>query len=63
LFTDIVSHKPVVGLVRHLKTHFPAMYKLYIILKDRTDPSTNDELAIASVEKVLDTESTNVYLE
>jgi hypothetical protein len=62
LFTDIVSHKPIVGLVGHLKTHFPAMYRLYIILKDRTDPPTDDELAIASAEKVLDTESANAYL-
>ena len=38
------------------------MYRLYIILKDRTDPPTNDELAIASAEKVLDTETANAYL-
>ena len=63
LFTYIVSHKPIVGLVGHLKTHFPAMYRLYIILKDRTHPPTDDELAIASAEKVLDTESANAYLE
>ena len=62
LFTDIVSHKPIVGLVGHLKTQFPAMYRLYIILKDRTDPPTNDELAIASAEKVLDAGSANAYL-
>ena len=62
LFTDTVSHKSLAGLVGHLKTHFPAMYRLYIILKDRTGPPTDDELAIASAEKVLDTEAANAYL-
>ena len=62
LFTDIISHKSIAGLVRHIKTHFPAMYRLYIILKDRTEPPTDDELAIASAEKVLDTEAANAYL-
>ena len=62
LFTDTVSHKFLTGLVGHLKTHFPAMYRLYIILKDRTDPPTNEELAIASAEKVLDAEAANAYL-
>jgi len=38
------------------------MYRLYVILKDRTDPPTDDELAIASTAKVLDTESANAYL-
>jgi hypothetical protein len=38
------------------------MYRLYIILKDQTDPPTNNELAIASAEKVLDTEAANTYL-
>ena len=62
LFTDIVSQKSIVGLVGHLKSHFPAMHMFYIILKDHTEPPTDDELAIASAEKVLDTEAANAYL-
>ena len=62
LFTNIIFHKSIAGLVRHIKTHFPAMYRLYIILKDRTKPPTDDELAIASAEKVLDVEAANAYL-
>jgi hypothetical protein len=38
------------------------MYKLYIILKDQTEPPTDDELAIAFTEKVLDVEAANTYL-
>jgi len=53
LFADIISHKSIAGLVGHIKTHFPTMYRLYIILKDRTEPPTDDELAIASAEKVV----------
>ena len=45
--------KFVIGLVGHLKTHFPIMYRLYLILKDRSEPATNEELAIASGKKVL----------
>ncbi|KAF8126752.1 hypothetical protein EV363DRAFT_1524320, partial [Boletus edulis] len=33
------------GLVGHLKTHAQAMYRLYVILKDRTEPPTTDDLA------------------
>jgi hypothetical protein len=50
------------GLVGHLKTHFPAMYRLYLILKDCTNPPTNEELAIASGKKVLDAEVADSYL-
>jgi hypothetical protein len=51
-----------VGLVGHIKTHFPAMYRLYLILKDRTDPPTDEEIAIASGEKVLDADAIDTYL-
>ena len=37
------------------------MYRLYIIMKSRTDPPTNEELAIACGKKVLDTEAANSY--
>jgi len=62
LFTNIISHKSITGLVGHIETHFPTMYRLYIILKDWTEPPTDDELAIASTEKVLDVEADNTYL-
>jgi hypothetical protein len=42
--------------------HFPAMYRLYLVLKDCTNPPTEEELAIASAEKVLDAEMANAYL-
>lgn len=51
-----------VGLVGHLKTHFPAMHRLYVILKDHTGSPTDEELAIASGKKVLDAEVANSYL-
>jgi hypothetical protein len=38
------------------------MYRLYVILKDRTEPPTPDDLAIASATKVLDAEAANAYL-
>jgi len=43
--------------------HFPAMYRLYLILKDHTDPPTDEEIVIASGEKVLDAEGIDTYLE
>ena len=52
----------LVGLVGHLKTHFPAMYRLYLVLKDRTNPPTDEDLAIASRKKILDAETANSYL-
>jgi len=42
--------------------HFQAMYRLYVILKDRTEPPTPDDLGIASTTKVLDAEAANAYL-
>ena len=51
-----------VGLVGHLKTHFLAMHRLYMILKDHTGSPTDKELAIVSRKKVLDVEAANSYL-
>ena len=62
LLLFIVSQKSIVGLVGHLKRHFPAMHRLYMVLKYHTEPPTDDELAMASAEKVLDTEVANAYL-
>ncbi|KIM75594.1 hypothetical protein PILCRDRAFT_13510 [Piloderma croceum F 1598] len=42
------------GLIGHLKVHFPAMHQLYLVLKDRKEPPTDDNIAIAARWKVLD---------
>lgn len=39
------------GLIGHLRTHFPTMFRLYLILKDRDDPPTVEEQEIASGRK------------
>jgi hypothetical protein len=38
------------------------MYRLYILLKDRKEPPTPDEIAIASGRKALDPEKAATYL-
>jgi hypothetical protein len=38
------------------------MYRLYIIMKNRTDPPTNEELETACSKKVLDMDVANSYL-
>ena len=38
------------------------MYRLYIIIKNRTKPPTDEELEIACGKKVLDTDTANSYL-
>jgi hypothetical protein len=38
------------------------MYRLYIIMKNRTDPPTDEELKIACSKRVLDTDAANSYL-
>ena len=38
------------------------MYRLYLILKDCTNPPTNKDLAIAFRKKILDAEMANSYL-
>ncbi|KAG1781172.1 hypothetical protein EV702DRAFT_956436, partial [Suillus placidus] len=50
------------GLIGHLKTHFPPLYRLYILLKSRGTAPTDDELRIARGEKVLDATSAAQYL-
>ncbi|KAG1841278.1 hypothetical protein F4604DRAFT_1939544 [Suillus subluteus] len=50
------------GLIGHLKTHFPPMYRLYLILKSRGTPPTEDELKMAQGEKVLDPDAAAAYL-
>lgn len=55
-----ISTKP--GLTGHLKTHFPAMYRLFLLLKDRDEPPTDEEQAIAAGKKVLDPTKATEYL-
>ena len=52
-----------VGLIGHLKNHFPAMYRLYLILKDRSEPPTEEEKAIAAGKQMLDPSKATEYLE
>ena len=51
-----------IGLVGHLKTHFPAMYRLFLVLKDRDEPPSEDEIAIASGKKTFDPTKAAEYL-
>ncbi|KAG2033414.1 hypothetical protein BDR03DRAFT_872184 [Suillus americanus] len=50
------------GLIGHLKTHFPPIYQLYLLLKSCGTPPTDDELRIAQGEKVLDPATAAQYL-
>lgn len=50
------------GLIGHIKTHFPAMYHLYLCLKDCVESPTKDEVAIASGKKSLDPMQAAEYL-
>ncbi|TFK33992.1 hypothetical protein BDQ12DRAFT_669813 [Crucibulum laeve] len=50
------------GLLGNLKTKFPAMYKLYLILKAHPTLPTEDEIAIASGKKVLNVEEASKYI-
>jgi hypothetical protein len=50
------------GLIGHLKNHFPAMYRLYLLLKDRVEPPTDEEKAIAAGLKSLDAATAAEYL-
>jgi hypothetical protein len=55
-------HAVVPGLVRHLKNHFPTMYRLYELLKVRSGPPTQDELDIASAKKKLHGPAARAYV-
>ena len=50
-------------MIGHIKHGFPAMYRLYILLKGRDEPPTPDEIAIASGRKVLDPSKAAAYLD
>jgi hypothetical protein len=52
----------MLGLIGHIKTHFPVMYQLYLHLKDCDEPPTEDDIAIASGRKILDSTLAAEYL-
>ena len=57
------SNVQCIGLVSHLKMHFPAMYRLYEVLKGRSTPPTDEELLIAAGKKVLDPKAASEFLQ
>jgi hypothetical protein len=50
-------------LIGHIKHGFPALYRLYILLKGRDEPATLDEIAIAPGQKVLDPAKATAYFD
>jgi hypothetical protein len=66
LFNELPLNKSnvqCIGLVSHLKTHFPAMYHLYKVLKAHSTPPTDDELLIAAGKKVLNAKAASEFLQ
>lgn len=55
-------HEWHTGLIGHLKTHFPPMYRLFDALKNRLAPPTDEELLIAAGKKILDQDATSEFL-
>ncbi|THV02013.1 hypothetical protein K435DRAFT_654185, partial [Dendrothele bispora CBS 962.96] len=56
------AHYNILGLTYHLKSHFPAIFRLYEILHQRSEPPTSKEIEIASGKKALDPKSVHAYL-
>ena len=52
----------LIGLISHLKTYFPAIYRLYEVLKNHSSLPTLEELLIASGKKILNTEAACEFL-
>ena len=52
----------ILVLVNNLRVHIKPMYRLYCILKDREDPPTPNDIAIASGKKMLDANTEAEYL-
>jgi hypothetical protein len=50
------------GLIGHLKTHFPPMYRLFKALKTCSTPPTDEELLIAAGKKILDQEAASEFI-
>jgi len=52
----------LIGLVGHLKHHFPVMYWLYEVLKAHPEPPTVEELDIATGQTKLNTSTAGKYI-
>lgn len=52
----------LIGLVGHLKTHFPAMYQLYEVLKACPEPPTAEEFDLVTGCTKLDTSAAGEYI-
>jgi hypothetical protein len=52
----------ILVLVNNLRVHVKPMFRLYCILKDREDPPSTDEIAVASGMKKLDATMEAEYL-
>ena len=61
-FPRKTTAEPLIGLVGHVKNNFPAMYRLYEVLKARPEPPTTEELDIASGRKKLDPSAAGEYI-
>jgi hypothetical protein len=48
LFQRETTTDILIGLIGHLKNHFPAMYRLYEVLKACPEPPTVEELELAT---------------
>ena len=53
----------MLGLVNHLHVHFPAMHRLYLVLKERSEGANEDEIAVAQGRKPLDPTKASKYLQ
>lgn len=62
IFFRLYLHKWHTGLIGHLKTHFPPMYRLFEAFKTRLAPPSNEELLIAAGKKILDQQATSEFL-
>ncbi|THU75934.1 hypothetical protein K435DRAFT_706104, partial [Dendrothele bispora CBS 962.96] len=56
------AHYNILGLTYHLKSHFSAMFRLYEILHQSSEPPTSEEIEIASGKKTLNPKSVHAYL-
>jgi len=66
LFFSILEMKITlngIGVIRHLKNHFPGIYSLYLILKDQSNPPTDEEKAITAGKQMLNPSKATKYLD
>ena len=61
-FFEMIITLNCVGLIGHLKKHFLGVYNLYVILKNQSEPPTDEEKAIAAGQQMLDLSKATQYL-